>query len=185
MIKDVIDDAKRRMGKSIESFKGDLSRVRTGRAHPSLLEHIMVNYYGTDTPLGQAASVSIEDSRTLTVMAWDAGLVSLIEKAILESDLGLNPSTAGTVIRVPIPALTEERRKSLVKLLKAEAEKTKVAVRNIRRDSISKIKDLKKAKSVSEDEERSGDALMQKLTDLHVKIIDEVVSNKEKEILEI
>ena len=144
-----------------------------------------MNYYGTDTPIGQAASVSIEDSRTLTVTAWDASLVTVIEKAILESDLGLNPSTAGTVIRVPIPALTEERRKSLVKLLKAEGEQTKVAVRNIRRDSIGKLRDLKKAKDISQDDERGADTLIQKLTDQHVKSIDEVVAGKEKEILEI
>ena len=185
MIKKVTDDADRRMRKSIESFQSDLSRVRTGRAHPSLLEHITVEYYGTETPIGQAASVSVEDARTLTVTAWDATLVPLIEKAILESDLGLNPSTAGTVIRVPIPALTEERRKSLVKLIKAEAERAKVAVRNIRRDSISKLKDLKKVKEISEDEERGADVIVQKLTDSHVKDIDDIVTTKEQEILAI
>ncbi len=185
MIKKVTDDADRRMRKSIESFQSDLSRVRTGRAHPSLLEHITVEYYGTETPIGQAASVSVEDARTLTVTAWDATLVPLIEKAILESDLGLNPSTAGTVIRVPIPALTEERRKSLVKLIKAEAEQAKVAVRNIRRDSISKLKELKKVKDISEDEERSADVIVQKLTDSHVKNIDDIVTSKEQEILAI
>ena len=185
MIKKLMDDADRRMKKSIESFQSDLSRVRTGRAHPSLLEHIVVEYYGAETPISQAASVSVEDARTLTVTAWDATLVPLIEKAILESDLGLNPSTAGTVIRVPIPALTEERRKSLVKLIKAEAEKAKVAVRNIRRDSISKLKELKKAKDISEDEERGADTTVQKLTDSHVKSIDDIISNKEQEILAI
>lgn len=185
MIKKVMDDADRRMRKSIESFHTDLSRVRTGRAHPSLLEHIVVEYYGAETPIGQAASVSVEDARTLMVTAWDATLVPLIEKAILESDLGLNPSVAGTVIRVPIPALTEERRKSLVKLIKGEAEQAKVAVRNIRRDSISKLKESKKAKEISEDEERGADAAVQKLTDSHVKNIDDIVTNKEQEILAI
>ena len=162
-----------------------MSRVRTGRAHPSLLEHIVVEYYGAETPSGQAASGSVEDARTLTVTAWDASLVPLIEKAILESDLGLNPSTAGTVIRVPIPALTEERRKSLVKLIKAEAEQAKVAVRNIRRDSISKLKELKKAKEISEDEDRAADTAVQKLTDSYVKNVDDIVTSKEQEILAI
>ena len=185
MIKKVMDDADRRMKKTIESFRSDLSRVRTGRAHPSLLEHIVVEYYGAETPIGQAASVSVEDARTLMVTAWDATLVPLIEKAIREADLGLNPSTAGTVIRVPIPALTEERRKSLVKLIKAEAEQAKVAVRNIRRDSISRLKELKKAKDISEDEERGADTTVQKLTDSHVKSIDDIISNKEQEILAI
>jgi ribosome recycling factor len=185
MIRKVMDDADRRMRKSVDSFEGDLSRVRTGRAHPSLLEHIAVEYYGAETPIGQAASVSVEDARTLTVTAWDVSLVPLIEKAILESDLGLNPSTAGTVIRVPIPALTEERRKSLVKLIKAEAEQAKVAVRNIRRDSISKLKELKKAKEISEDEERAADSEVQKLTDSHIKNVDDIIISKEQEILAI
>ena len=147
---EIFENARARMGKSVESFKSDLSRVRTGRAHPSLLEHLMVDYYGTSTPIAQTASISLEDSRTLLVSVWDAGAVKLIEKSILNSDLGLNPNTAGTVIRVPVPPLTEERRQSLVKILKNEAEQAKVAVRNIRRDSISKLKELKKSKEISE-----------------------------------
>ena len=181
----IFEDAKKRMGKSVESFKSDISRVRTGRAHPSLLEHLMVDYYGTSTPITQTASVGLEDSRTLLITVWDAGAVKLIEKSILNSDLGLNPNTAGTVIRVPVPPLTEERRQALVKILKNEAEQAKVAVRNIRRDSLSKLKDLKKNKEISEDDERSGDVETQKITDEHVKAIDEVVVQKEKEIVEI
>ena len=176
----IFEDARKRMGKSVESFKSDISRVRTGRAHPSLLEHLMVDYYGTSTPITQTASVSLEDSRTLLITVWDAGAVKLIEKSILNSDLGLNPNTAGTVIRVPVPPLTEERRQALVKILKNE-----VAVRNIRRDSLSKLKDLKKNKEISEDDERSGDVETQKITDEHVKLIDEIVTQKEKEIVEI
>jgi len=181
----IFEDAKKRMGKSVESFKSDISRVRTGRAHPSLLEHLMVDYYGTSTPITQTASVGLEDSRTLLITVWDAGAVKLIEKSILNSDLGLNPNTAGTVIRVPVPPLTEERRQALVKILKNEAEQAKVAVRNIRRDNLSKLKDLKKNKEISEDEERSGDVETQKITDEHVKLIDEIVIQKEKEIVEI
>ena len=181
----IFEDAKKRMGKSVESFKLDISRVRTGRAHPSLLDHLMVDYYGTSTPITQTASVSLEDSRTLLITVWDAGAVKLIEKSILNSDLGLNPNTAGTVIRVPVPPLTEERRQALVKILKNEAEQSKVAVRNIRRDSLSKLKDLKKNKEISEDDERSGDVETQKITDQHVKLIDEIVAQKEKEIVEI
>jgi ribosome recycling factor len=182
---EIFENARARMGKSVESFKSDLSRVRTGRAHPSLLEHLMVDYYGTSTPIAQTASISLEDSRTLLVSVWDAGAVKLIEKSILNSDLGLNPNTAGTVIRVPVPPLTEERRQSLVKILKNEAEQAKVAVRNIRRDSISKLKELKKSKEISEDDERSGDSETQKITDEYVKKIDEIVDLKEKEIIEI
>jgi ribosome recycling factor len=182
---EIFEDARERMGKSVESFKSDLSRVRTGRAHPSLLEHLMVDYYGTSTPIAQTATISLEGSRTLLVTVWDAGAVKLIEKAILNSDLGLNPSTAGTVIRVPVPPLSEERRQSLVKILKSEAEQAKVAVRNIRRDSLSKLKILKKNKEISEDDERAGDSETQRITDEHVKLIDEIVGHKEKEIVEI
>jgi ribosome recycling factor len=182
---EIFEDARERMGKSVESFKSDLSRVRTGRAHPSLLEHLMVDYYGTSTPIAQTATISLEGSRTLLVTVWDAGAVKLIEKAILNSDLGLNPSTAGTVIRVPVPPLSEERRQSLVKILKSEAEQAKVAVRNIRRDSLSKLKVLKKNKEISEDEERTGDSETQRITDEHVKLIDKTVDHKEKEIVEI
>ena len=185
MTDNVISDAQKRMGKSVESFRGDLGRLRTGRAHPSLLDHIMVNYYGNPTPLPQTANVSVEDARTLTVTAWDKTTVDAIEKAILESNLGLNPNTAGTVMRISLPALTEERRKALIKVLKGEAEQAKVAVRNIRRDVIGRLKDMTKAKEISEDDERRAEERAQKITDEHVKKIDDIVAVKEKEMLEV
>ena len=185
MVKDIADDAESRMGKSVKSFQSDLTRLRTGRAHPSLLEHVTVDYYGTRTPITQTANVAVEDARTLTVTAWDKTMVDAIEKAILESDLGLNPATAGMVIRIPLPALTEERRKELIKVIKHEAEQAKVAVRNIRRDAISHMKDLVKGKEISKDDEHRGEDVVQKLTDEHVAKIDEIVAGKEKETLEI
>lgn len=185
MTDNVISAAQKRMGKSVESFRGDLGRLRTGRAHPSLLDHIMVNYYGNPTPLPQTANVSVEDARTLTVTAWDKTTVDAIEKAILESNLGLNPNTAGTVMRIPLPALTEERRKQLIKVLKGEAEQAKIAVRNIRRDVIGRLKDMTKAKEISEDDERRAEERAQKITDEHVKKIDDIVAVKEKEMLEV
>jgi ribosome recycling factor len=185
MIDNIIKDARGRMGKSVESFRGDLTRLRTGRAHPSLLDHVMVNYYGNPTPLPQTANVGLEDARTLLVTAWDKTTVDAIERAILESNLGLNPNTAGTVIRIPLPALTEERRKQLIKVLKGEAEQAKVAVRNIRRDAIGQFKELTKAKEMSSDDERRGDEAAQKITDEHVKKVDEIVAAKEREMLEV
>ena len=183
MVKDIIEDARKRMGKSVDSFRSDLARLRTGRAHTGLLEHIMVNYYGNPTPLTQTASVAVEDARTLVVTAWDRNSVDAIERAILESDLGLNPATAGTVMRIPLPALTEERRKELVKVLKSEAEQAKVAVRNIRRDAIAHIKELLKAKDITTDDERRGEESAQKVTDESIRKIDEIVSAKEQEML--
>ena len=183
MIKDIIEDARKRMGKSVDSFRSDLARLRTGRAQPSLIEHIMVNYYGTPTPLPQCASVSVEDARTLVVTAWDRGAIDAVEKAIRDSGLGLNPNTAGTVIRVPLPPLTEERRKDLIKILNKEAEQAKVAVRNIRRDAIAHIKELLKAKDITSDDERKGEDQAQKITDEHVKKIDEIVAAKEREMM--
>lgn len=183
MIKDIIEDARKRMGKSVDSFRSDLARLRTGRAQPSLIEHIMVNYYGTSTPLPQCASVSVEDARTLVVTAWDRGAIDAVEKAIRDSGLGLNPNTAGTVIRVPLPPLTEERRRDLIKILNKEAEQAKVAVRNIRRDAIAHIKELLKAKDITSDDERKGEEQAQKITDEHVKKIDEVVAAKEREMM--
>lgn len=185
MVNDIIEDARKRMGKSVESFRTDLTRLRTGRAHPSLLDHIMVNYYGTPTPLNQTANVSVEDARTLTVTVWDRGAIEAVEKAILESNLGLNPNSAGTVIRIPLPALTEERRRDLIKVLKAEAEQAKVAVRNIRRDCIGQFKELAKAKDISDDEGHRAEDLAQKLTDEFVKKIDEIVAAKEKDMMEV
>ena len=153
MLNEISKHAKSRMIKTIESFKSALSKLRTGRAHPSLLEHIKVDYYGNITPLNQIASITVSDPRTLTITPWEKTMVQPIEKAIMNSDLGLNPNSAGTIIRVPLPPLTEERRKDLVKVVKAEAENTRIAVRNIRRDANNDIKDLLKAKEISEDEE--------------------------------
>ncbi|MGE0485774.1 MAG: ribosome recycling factor [Gammaproteobacteria bacterium] len=185
MIKDILDDARKRMAKSVESFRVDLARLRTGRAHPSLLDHVMVNYYGTPTPLNQVGNVTIEDPRTLGITVWDRGAIEAVEKAILESNLGLNPNTAGTVIRIPLPPLTEERRRDLIKVLKGEAEQAKVAVRNIRRDAIAQFKELTKAKDISDDDERKAGDQIQKLTDEHVKKVDEIVAAKEKDMLEV
>ena len=183
MIKDIIEDARKRMGKSVDSFRSDLARLRTGRAQPSLIEHIMVNYYGTPTPLPQCASVSVEDARTLVVTAWDRGAIDAVEKAIRDAGLGLNPNTAGTVIRVPLPPLTEERRRDLIKILNKEAEQAKVAVRNIRRDAIAHVKELLKAKDITADDERKGEEQAQKITDEHVRKIDEIVAAKEREMM--
>lgn len=185
MIKELLDDGRTRMGKSIESFVTDLSKIRTGRAHTSLLDHITVDYYGTATPLSQAANVSVEDARTLSVTAWDKSMIATIEKAILESDLGLNPATAGTVIRIPIPALTEERRKDLIKIVKAEAEKARIAVRNIRRDVIADVKALEKEKEISQDEQKKAETDVQTLTDKNIEEIDKILADKEKEMMEI
>ena len=185
MTSEIIKDAQARMGKSVESFRNDLTRLRTGRAHPSLLDHINVNYYGNPTPLTQTATVNAEDARTLNVSVWDKSAVQAVEKAILESNLGLNPNTSGTVIRIPLPPLNEERRKELVKVLKNEGEQAKVAVRNIRRDAIAKLKELAKNKDISEDEERKGGESAQTITDKSVADIEEIVSSKEREMLEI
>lgn len=185
MIDEITEDAKERMGKSVESLKGDLTKIRTGRAHPSLLEHIQVPYYGTPTPLKQVANVAVEDARTLTVTPWEKDLIGAIEKAILESDLGLNPNTAGTVMRIPLPPLTEERRRDMTKLVRAEGERAKVAIRNIRRDANSDFKDLVKEKEISEDDERRAQEGIQKLTDQFIADVDKVVGEKEKELMEI
>ena len=183
MLRDILNETQARMSKTIESLKLELAKIRTGRAHPSLLDHIHVDFYGTRTPIGRAANVAIEDARTLTVTAWDKSLVSAIERAILESDLGLNPSTAGTIIRIPLPPLTQERRRDLAKVVKSEAEQAKVAVRNIRRDAMADLKELLKEKALAEDEERKGQEDVQKLTDSHVRKIDELLSAKEQEIM--
>ncbi len=185
MIKDILDDARTRMGKSVDAFRADLSRLRTGRAHPSLIEHINVKYYGNLTPITQTANVAVEDARTLTVTAWDRSMIEAIGKAIMESGLGLNPIVAGTVIRIPLPPLTEERRRDLIKVLKSEAEQAKVAVRNIRRDAIARLKEMTKSKELSTDDERRGEEQTQKLTDENVKRIDEIVAAKEREMLEV
>jgi ribosome recycling factor len=185
MIEDIKKDARERMGKSVEALKTEMSKIRTGRAHTSLLDHVMVEYYGSEVPINQVANVAVEDSRTLTVTPWEKPMVSVVEKAIMTSDLGLNPSSAGTVIRVPMPPLTEERRRDLVRVVKGEAEQGRVAVRNIRRDANSDLKDLLKEKEISEDEERKAEEEIQKLTDQHVQLIEEVLATKEKELMEI
>ena len=185
MINEILDDAKIRMIKSVESLKGELSRLRTGRANTALLDNIKVDYYGTPTPLSQVANVTVADSRTLGVQPWEKGMVKAIEKAIMESDLGLNPMSAGDIIRIPIPPLTQERRLDLVKLVKSEGEGGKVAVRNIRRDAISHIKDLLKEKEISQDDERRAEDLVQKLTDSNVADIDVLLKEKEAELMEI
>lgn len=185
MIDDIKTDAESRMSKSIDSLKDEMAKVRTGRAHPSLLDHISVDSYGSMVPLSQVANVGIEDSRTLTITPWERTMVQVIEKAIMASDLGLNPNSAGTVIRVPMPALTEERRKDLVKVVKGEAENARVAIRNIRRDANGSLKTLQKDKDISEDDERRGQDEVQKLTDQYIKSIDEILSKKEQDLMEI
>ncbi|MEH8021823.1 MULTISPECIES: ribosome recycling factor [Rheinheimera] len=185
MINDIIKDSNVRMEKSVDALKIQLTKVRTGRAHPSLLDGIMVSYYGADTPLRQVANVSIDDPRTLAITVFDKSLTTAVEKAIMASDLGLNPMSAGTTIRVPLPALTEERRKSLVKLVRGEAENGRVAVRNIRRDANADLKTLQKDKEISEDDERRAADEIQKITDSFIKKIDDVLADKEKELMEV
>lgn len=185
MINDIKSDADTRMGKSIEALKHELAKIRTGRAHPSLLEHIQVPFYGSMVPISQAASVAVADARTLTLTPFDKGMVSVIEKAIMTSDLGLNPMSAGTTIRVPMPPLTEERRRDLTKVVKHEGENAKVAVRNIRRDAIADVKELLKSKEITEDDERKAGEAIQKLTDKHIETIDKLLADKEKELMEI
>lgn len=185
MINDIQKDAKERMTKSIQSLEEELTKLRAGRAHPSLLENIMVPYYGNETPLSQVATIGVEGPLTLTVKPWEKQLTTTIEKAIRISDLGLNPATSGDVIRVPLPPLSEERRRELIKKVKLEAENTKVAIRNIRRDCNQDLKDLLKEKEISEDDERRGVENIQKLTDSFIQKVDEVFARKEKDLLEI
>jgi len=184
MINDIKKDARIRMAKSLDSLRTELAKIRTGRAHPSLLEHVQVEYYGSSVPISQAASVSIEDARTLAVTPWDKNMVQPLEKAIMKSDLGLNPVTAGTVIRIPLPPLTEERRLALGKVVHQEGENAKIAIRNIRRDANHHIKDLLKNKEISEDEDHRAEQEIQLLTDDSVKQVDEIVAVKEQELLE-
>ncbi|WP_440904584.1 ribosome recycling factor [Catenovulum sp. SX2] len=184
MINEIIQDAQERMGKSIDALKNQLAKIRTGRAHPSLLDSITVEYYGADTPLKQLANVVVEDSRTLAVSVFDKSLVQAVEKAILTSDLGLNPATAGTIMRIPLPPLTEERRRDLIKIVKNEVEQGKVAIRNIRRDANGDIKSLLKDKDISEDEAKKAEDDIQKVTDENVKQVDVIFAAKEKELLD-
>ena len=183
MINEIKKDAQERMKKSVESLDHAFAKIRTGRAHPSILDSVMVSYYGADTPLRQVANVVAEDSRTLALTVFDKSMIQAVEKAIMTSDLGLNPATAGTTIRVPMPALTEETRKGYTKQARAEAENARVAVRNIRRDAIAQLKDLVKEKEISEDEERRGQDDVQKLTDKYVAEIDKALEGKEADLM--
>jgi ribosome recycling factor len=185
MIEDIKKDAAERMKKSIDSLRQELAKLRTGRAHTSLLEHIHVDYYGSEMPLNQVASITVSDARTLTVQPWEQKMVPVIEKAIITSDLGLNPATAGSVIRIPLPALTEERRRDLVKVVRHEGENGRVAIRNIRRDANHHLKQLLKDKDITEDEERHAEDEIQKLTDKYVQQVDDLLREKEAELMEI
>lgn len=185
MIDDIKKDAADRMGKSVEALTHELAKIRTGRAHPSLLDHVMVSYYGSEMPIRQVANINAEDARTLVVVPWEKNMVQAVEKAIMQSDLGLNPNTAGTVIRVPMPPLTEERRRDLIKVARNEAEQARVAVRNIRRDANHELKELVKEKMISEDDERRGQEIVQKLTDQYVKDVDAVLAEKEQDLMSI
>jgi ribosome recycling factor len=185
MIADVKKNAEQKMKKTLETLKVDLGKVRTGRAHAGLLDHVMVDYYGTPTPIPQLANVNLVDARTLGVSPWDKKMASAIEKAIRESDLGLNPATQGEIVRVPMPALTEERRKELIKVVRHEGENARVAIRNVRRDANNHLKDLLKQKKAAEDEERRAQEEVQKLTDRHISEIDKLLQQKETDLLAI
>ncbi len=185
MLDEIKKDTGERMAKSVASLQQELTKIRTGRAHTSLLDHITVEYYGSQVPLNQVSNVGVEDSRTLTVTPWEKDMVQPIEKAIMASDLGLNPSSAGTVIRVPLPALTEERRKDMIRVVRQEAEGGRIAVRNIRRDAMHDIKEMLKEKLIGEDEERRAEGEIQAITDKYVGEIDQVLAGKEAELMEI
>ena len=185
MLDDIKKDALTRMGKCVTQFQADLKKMRTGRAHPSLIEHLKVDYYGSDVPLQQVASIAVEDGRTLVVSPWEKSVVQAIEKAIHKSDLGLNPMTAGTIIRIPMPPLTEERRREFTKVVRQDAEGARVAVRNVRRDVMSDIKEALKEKLISQDDERRAETDIQKLTDKHIADIDQMLAAKEKEIMQV
>ncbi|MCP0913447.1 MULTISPECIES: ribosome recycling factor [Legionella] len=185
MSEDIKRDAEKRMKKAVESLQHEMAKIRTGRANASLLDHIQVDYYGSLTPLNQVANVTSSDARTLMVTPWDKSMIAAVEKAILNSDLGLNPATAGTAIRVPMPALTEERRKEMIRIVRAEAEQGRVSIRNIRRDANNQLKDLVKEKAISEDDERRANEVVQKLTDKYIAEVDAVLAEKEKDLMEI
>lgn len=185
MINEIKQDAEKRMKKTVESLRHEMGKIRTGRANASLLDHVQVEYYGNLTPLNQLANITSSDSRTLLVTPWEKNMVAAVEKAILTSDLGLNPATAGNAIRVPMPPLTEERRKELIRVVRAEAEQGRVSIRNIRRDANNDLKDLVKAKEISEDDERRATEVIQKLTDKYIAEVEEVLVEKEKDLMEI
>lgn len=185
MINEIKQDSERRMKKTIEALHVDMTKIRTGRANVGLLDHVQIDYYGTPTPLNQVANITASDSRTLLVTPWEKAMVAVVEKAILTSDLGLNPSTAGNAIRVPMPPLTEERRKELIKVVRNEGEQGRVSIRNIRRDANNQLKDLVKDKAISEDDERRAVEVIQKLTDKYIAEIDALLAEKEKDLMEI
>jgi len=185
MINEIMSDTESRMGKSLQALAGNFNKIRTGRASPSILDGIMVSYYGTPTPLNQVSNISVEDARTLALSPWEKPMIPEIEKAIMKSDLGLNPSTTGDIIRIPMPALTEETRKGFVKQARAEAENARVSIRNVRRDAIASVKDLQKEKEISEDEEHKATDGVQKITDKFVAEVDKALSAKEADLTEI
>ena len=185
MLEDIKKDAVTRMTKCVQTFQADTRKLRTGRAHPSLVENLKVDYYGSDTPLNQVANIAVEDGRTLVISPWEKSVVQAIEKAIFKSDLGLTPMTAGTVIRIPMPPLTEERRREITKVLRHDAESARVAVRNVRRDVMTDVKDMLKEKKISQDDERRAETEIQKLTDKHVADIEQLLTAKEKEIMQV
>ena len=185
MNEQIYTDAEVRMKKSIEVIKQDLAKIRTGRAVPTLLDHVNIDYYGSTVPVGQAATIGVVDSRTLSIQPWEKNMIPVIEKAILESQLGLNPVTAGDIIRIPLPPLTEERRVEMTKLVRQEGENGKIAIRNIRRDGIHLNRELLKEKSISADDEKSAEQELQKLTDQYITIVDGLVKKKELEVLEV
>ena len=185
MLEDIRKDAIARMTKCVQTFQAETRKLRTGRAHTSLVDHLKVDYYGAEVPLQQIASISVEEGRTLVISPYEKSSVQAVEKAILKSDLGLTPMTAGTIIRIPMPALTEERRKELTKVIRHDAENARVAVRNVRRDVMADVKELLKEKLVSQDDERRGEVEIQKLTDKYVAEIDQILAVKEKEIMQV
>lgn len=185
MIDDIKKEASERMEKALEALGHNFNKIRTGRAHPSLLDGLKVDYYGADTPINQLANINVEDARTLSISAWDRSSIPAIEKAIMKSDLGLNPSSTGEVIRIPMPALTEETRKGYIKQARHEAEAARVSVRNARRDAMSMLKEMVKEKEISEDDERRGQDVVQKLTDAFVERIEKMLADKEADLMEI
>lgn len=185
MIDEIIKDAEQRMQKSVEAMKMEMAKIRTGRASPALIDHLSVDYYGTQTPINQVANISVQDARTLAVQPWEKNMVPVVEKAIMEANLGLNPVTSGDLIRIPMPPLTEERRREMVKIAASEGESGKVAIRNIRRDANSDFKSLLKDKDITEDEDKRAQDDIQKITDKFVALVDEVVTQKEAEIMQV
>mgnify|MGYP001398495552 FL=1 len=185
MLENIKKESEQKMAKSVESFKNNLAKIRTGRAHPSILDNIKVDYYGNESPLSQVSSIKAEDARTLLLVVWEKDMVSKVETAILNSDLGLNPAVAGTNIRIPLPPLTEERRMDYIKLVKNEAEQTRVAIRNIRRDANAKAKDLVKKKEISEDDEKNMNESIQKLTDQYIANVEDILKDKETDLIQV